>query len=178
VKVGSVAVGGRRCAPASPGTGRICPLGGLIALLASSVAMTAETMFPVPQGATEIGHVVLQPGADEEDHFFLTERYPGAPAVKHYSAFFSQWSSCDASKVGWDSFADASRPEPRFVHQLARYWVNQRNNVAVILVLRYESPGLTTQMVPSSDRQFVAVMRLRHHDVAKELAGIGVRCAG
>lgn len=49
-----------------------------------------------------------------------------------------------------------------FVHQLLKYWVSPGNDVAVTLVLRYELPGLATREAPSSERQFVALTRLRH----------------
>jgi hypothetical protein len=55
--------------------------------------------------------------------------------------------------------------------------VSPHNDVAVTLVLRYASPGLAVREIPSSERQFVAVMRLQHTDVGKELVELGVNCA-
>jgi hypothetical protein len=149
----------------------------VVAIVAAATAVAADTMYPVPKGALEVGHVALQPGVYEEDHFFLTEQYPGTSALKHYASIFSRWRSCHGTDDGWQSFPDASGSEHLFVHQLIRHWVNPHNDVAVTLVLRYASPGLATREVPSSDRQFVAVMRLQHVDAEKQLVGMGVNCA-
>jgi hypothetical protein len=151
----------------------------LVAVLVSAAAFAADTMYPVPTGAIDVGHHVLQPGVYEEDHFFLTERYPGNSALTHYEDVFSHWQSCHGPSEGWQSFGDASGSEKVFIHQLLRYWVNPQNDVALTLVLRYESPGLATREAPSSDRQFVALMRLRLRpgEAAKHLAPMGVKCA-
>jgi hypothetical protein len=134
----------------------------------------AATMYPVPEGAVEVGHVALQPDVYEEDLFFLTEQYPGTSALKHYANIFSRWRQCHGTDDGWQSFGDASRPEHVFVHQLIRRWVNPHNDVTVTLALRYESPGLASREHPSSDRQFVAVMRLQQVDAEKRLLQMGV----
>jgi hypothetical protein len=149
----------------------------LTAILGSAAAMATDTMYPVPNGAVEIGHDTLQPGVYEEDHFFLTERYPRSSAQEHYANIFSRWRSCHGTSKGWQSFGDAAGSEHVFVHQLVRYWVNPENNLAVTLVLRYESPGLATRETPSSDRQFVAILRLRQANAEKHLAQLGATCA-
>jgi hypothetical protein len=134
-------------------------------------------MYPVPKSAVEVGHDVLQQGVYEEDHFFLTEHYPGTSALNHYENIFSRWRSCHGTSDGWQSFGDARGSEPVFTHQLLRYWVNPQNDVALTLVLMYQSPGLATREAPSSDRQFVALTRLRQGDAEKHLAQMGVKCA-
>jgi hypothetical protein len=100
-----------------------------------------------------------------------------AGGLASYASVFSRWHSCHGADDGWRSFADASGSEHLFVHQLIRHWVNPHNDVAVTLVLRYASPGLAMREVPSSDRQFVAVVRLQHVDAEKELVESGVNCA-
>jgi hypothetical protein len=151
---------------------------GLILLSGITAATAAELMYPLPKGAVEIGHVAIQPHVYEEDHFRLNERFPGTSAVQHYSAIFAGWRACRGSDRGWVTFPDASGTAPQFVHQLLRFWVNAKNDEAVTLVLRYESPGLSTRDVPSSDDQFVALTRLRHIDAENQLFGkMGLRCA-
>jgi len=152
-------------------------LGLVIAIVAAATAVAAETMYPVPNGALEVGHVALQPGVYEEDHFFVTEQYPGTSALKHYASIFSHWRACHGAGDEWQSFADASGSEPHFIHQLIRHWVSPHNDVAVTLVLQYVSPGLAVREVPSSERQFVAVARLQHSDAEKDLVELGVNCA-
>ena len=139
----------------------------------------AGTMYPAPKGALGVEHVSVQPGVYEEDYLVLAERYPGASALKHYVTIFSHWHPCRGYRDdGWESFGDASGTDKVFVHQLIKHWVNPQNDVAVTLVLRYESPGLATREVPSSDRLFVAVTRLQHVDAEKEVVKMGaVSCA-
>ena len=96
-------------------------LGLAVAIVAAATAVAAETMYPVPKGALEVGHVALQPGVYEEDHFFLTEQYPRTSALTHYASIFSRWHSCHGAGDEWQSFADASGSEPLFIHQLIRH---------------------------------------------------------
>jgi hypothetical protein len=149
----------------------------LLALLGPYAASAAETMYPVPKGAVEVGHEVLQPGVYEEDHFLLTEQYPGTTALRHYSHIFAGWRSCHSSDDGWQSFPDASQPEKVFVHQLIRRWVNLQNDERVTLVLSYTSPGLAIRDTPASNQQFVAIVRLRQVVADKYLTEMGVKCA-
>src|SRR5713226_2989811 len=98
-----------------------------IVAIASFGAVAAPTMYPVPTGAAEVGHVALQPGIAEQDHFFLAEKYPGASAMEHYSKVFSKWRPCYWNERGWSSFSDASGSEPRFIHRFVRHWVSPNN---------------------------------------------------
>lgn len=132
-------------------------------------------MYSVPDGASEIGHVALQAGVYEQDHFFLAERYPRTTAVEHYSALFAAWRPCNATD-DWDSYPDVSGAEPRFVHQLIRHWVNPQNDVAITLVLRYTSLGLQIRAVPDNDSQQVLLLRLKRKDAEKGLTEIGAKC--
>jgi hypothetical protein len=153
---------------------RICILA---ALLGTSLATAADTMFPMPRDALEPGHDVITPGTYEEDHFFLLEDYPGTSAATHYAKIFARWHPCEAPAAAWQSFGDASQSEPVFIHQLIRRWVNSRNDEVITLVLMYSSPGLSERSTPASNRQFVALTRLRHVDARRHVAEVGGRCA-
>jgi hypothetical protein len=148
----------------------------LIAVLAASTASAAATMYPVPSGAIDTRHFQIQPGVYEEDSYRFPERYPRSSALDHYAAIFAGWRPCLTGDDGWQSFADASGTQPRFIHQLIRHWVNSQNDEAVTLLLRYESPGLSTREAPSTDDQFVAVTRLRHPGADKHFEAMGAKC--
>ena len=165
-------------------------IGVLAATLGSATAVAAETMYPVPKGAVEVGHEVFQPGVYEEDHFFLNEHYPGGTAQKHYATVFSGWRSCqDGNYDGWRTVPSPSGPGPQplydgwsfpvpsgpapqhlhvFLHNLIRYWVSPENDAAVTLHLSYASP---------TDRLSVLVVRVRQSDAKRYFAKIGVTCA-
>ena len=133
-------------------------------------------MYPVPERALDVEHVVLQPGIIEQDHFFLSEKYPGASAVDHYRKVFSKWRLCFWDDRGWSSFGDASGRERRFIHQFVRHWVSPRNDVAVTLMLRYTSAGLEYRAVPDNERQFVVLLRRKSKNAEKALGQIGAKC--
>jgi hypothetical protein len=148
----------------------------LLAVLAASTASAADTMYPVPSGAIDPRHSEMRSGVYEEDSYHFTEQYPRSSALDHYAAIFAAWRPCLSSDDGWQSFPDASGPQPRFIHQLIRHWVNSQNDEAVTLVLMYQSPGLTTRDAPSTDDQFVAITRLRHAGADKHFEAMGVNC--
>ena len=148
----------------------------IFAGLAFAVAASAEAMYPVPSGATNVRHVALQPGVYEQDHFFLAERYPGTAAIEHYAAILSQWRHCYIPDRQWESFPDASGAEHRTIHQLTRHWISPNNDAVVTLVLRYESPGLSEREVPTNDRQLVTLIRLRTANPQEHLDHLGATC--
>jgi hypothetical protein len=146
-----------------------------VTVIGASVAVAAQTMYAVPDRASEIRHDVLQPGAYEQDSFFVAEPYPGISVLEHYGVVFSKWRICHGTD-SWLSFPDQSGQEPQFIHQLVRHWASPLNDEVVTLVLRYTSPGLETRTAPVNDRQFVALARLRVPDAEKQLIQIGVKC--
>jgi hypothetical protein len=148
----------------------------LAALLLAQESLATETMYPVPANALDRAHDVIQPGVSEQDSFRLRETYPGTSVVSHYQAFFSRWRSCTDDHPEWSSYEDITGQAPQFVHQLARYWTSQQNDVAVILAVRYVSSGPTSIAVPMNDQQYVTVVRLRVPNAEKQLAELGVSC--
>lgn len=141
-----------------------------------STAGAVQTMYPLPSGATNVGHVALEPGTIEQDHFLVAEKYPGSSAMDHYGKVFSKWRSCYWNDRGWYSFGDASGEKPQFVHQLVRHWVSPRNDVAVTVLIRYTSTGLTYRAAPDNERQSVVVLRRKSKNAEKELGEIGATC--
>jgi hypothetical protein len=146
------------------------------ALLCTTLAIDAQTMLPVPTGATEVRHTVLQPGIYEQDSFVLSEAYPGETALQHYGRVLQAWQACPRDAAKWQAFADGSGPEPRYHHQLIRHFVNSTNTAEVTLMLRYTSGGKQVQPIPDNSQQHVVVLRLISFDAKSRLATIGVTC--
>src|SRR5512141_3405941 len=85
----------------------------LCALSLAQEALASETMYPVPAGAYDPVHDVIQPGVSEQDSFRLREKYPGTSVVSHYRAVFLQWRLCTGDDSEWTSYADTSGPSPQ-----------------------------------------------------------------
>ena len=147
-------------------------------LSASTVGIASDSlMFPTPTNAIDPSHVVISPGASEQDYFWLKETNPGSSAIDHYSRVFAKWKPCRESESGWSTFGDRANGRDERVHQLTRYWVSTQNDTAVTVLLKYASPGATTtRPTPASDRQFVAVVRIKVPDAKATLAGMGIAC--
>jgi hypothetical protein len=146
-------------------------------LLGASTAISAATpMFPLPSGAIDPGHVVLQPGVGEQDYFWINEKYPGTTAMDHYSKLFSKWHLCRGWNEAWSSYVDRTGGKNTFVHQLVRHWTNPSNDMAIVVAAKYDSPGSVYRTTPDNERQYVAVMRYKVPDASKFLVELGVKC--
>jgi hypothetical protein len=148
----------------------------VLSLAAPEAGRAAGTMFAVPEGATKVGHVVLQSGVAEEDHFLLTEKYPGSAAADHYSRILSSWRPCTAKQTQWTSFGDINDGKEQTVHELSRHWVNKANDTSVTLLLKYTSAGIKRGAVPDNDMQYVVVVRKKLKGASKEFSDLGLTC--
>ena len=149
-------------------------LGATIATVFTASALASGTMSPVPKGASEVGHVVLTPGVAEQDHFFLSEKYPGTTAHEHYERMFRGWRPCYWNQRGWNKFGDATSNV--YIHEAVRFWVNPNNDTSVMVGLRYTSPGLQPRSEPESSRQFVVLVRHIVANAEKHLAELEAKC--
>ena len=148
----------------------------LIALLSATMAVAAETMFPVPLGAEKPAHVVLSRGVAEQDYFFMKAPYPETPALAHYAKVFADWVPCKPWEPEWSGYGDAANGASRYVHRFAKHWVTADNHQAVTLLFQYESPGTAFRRRPENDNQFVAVIRNRVPDAKAFFADIKIEC--
>jgi hypothetical protein len=146
------------------------------ALFASSAHGADPLRFPLPKGALEPGHVALQPGLAEQDHFFLNEKYPGSSALSHYARIFSKWRACYWPQRDWETIPDASSDPARLLHRRVRFWVAPTNTEWVMVTLQYTSPGLTERALPVNDRQFVVVATRKTHDAEEDLGLLDAKC--
>jgi hypothetical protein len=144
-------------------------------LLVATHAAAATTMFPVPPGARQPSHVVLERGSAEQDHFWLKAIYPATPALDHYTELFDKWLPCKPWEPGWRSFGDMQKG--MLFHQFIRHWISADNRQAVTVLFQYTSPGIKDRPRPDSDNQFVAVIRHRVPDAAAFFADTNVECA-
>lgn len=147
-----------------------------VTMLTSLSAQGAHTAYPVPKGASEIGHVILQPGVAEQDHFFFAEKYPGSSAMDHYHRVFAKWRPCYWNEREWSSFSDLSGPKPQLIHRFVRHWASPANDIAVTVAIQYTSPGIAHQAVPANERQFVVVAIRRSTNAERDLAQIDAKC--
>jgi hypothetical protein len=149
--------------------------GALIAGLGLAIdAIAAATLFPVPPGARQPSHVVVQRGSAERDYFWLKAAYPGTPALDHYTTLFAAWRPC-TGEAGWRSFGDDEKG--LFFHQFTRHWISPDNKQAVSLLFQYTSPGSKARPSPDSDNQFVSVVRQRVPDATAFFAETNVECS-
>jgi hypothetical protein len=144
--------------------------------LVSLATLGGSMMYPVPTGAIDAVHDVLQTNVHEQDSFWLIQKYPSSTAVEHYQRVFAGWRNCYGPEREWWSFGDHSTGEDRFIHQLLRHWLNAANDTAVTVVLRYSSSGIEDRAVPDNERQFVVVLRHRQPDAEKYLNDNEVQC--
>jgi hypothetical protein len=145
-------------------------------ILVPGPARSAPTMFPLPPGAERPGHVVLHPSIAEQDFFWMKVPYPSTPALDHYDRVFSKWHQCSSPDPGWVSYGDLADGANRFLHNFVRYWISPQNDMAVTVLLRYESQGIAYRERPDNDEQFVAVIRHRVANAAAFLADLKVTC--
>jgi hypothetical protein len=149
----------------------------VVAAFFVSPAYAADRLtFPMPKGAIEPGHDALQPGSAEQDHFFLTEKYPGSSALTHYAQVFSKWQSCYWPQRGWETIPDASTNPARLLHRRVRFWLAPTNDEWVMVALQYSSPGLADRAQPDTDRQFVVVSIRKTRDAKADLSLVDAKC--
>jgi hypothetical protein len=149
----------------------------IVGLVVVSIAMAAQTMFPIPSDAEKAGHVVLSPGTAEQDYFFIKAQFPETPALPHYAKIFADWVPCKPSSPDWDGYGDAANGANRYTHNFVRYWITADNRQAVTLLFQYYSPGTASRRRPDNDNQFVAVIRHLVPDAKAFLAELKVDCS-
>jgi hypothetical protein len=139
-------------------------------------ASGAGLMFPAPSNATSPNHVVIAPGASEQDFFWVKEKYPGTSVLTHYKKVFANWRHCTSDEK-WMSYVDRADGADVFVHQQIHHWLKNSDDVAVALIIRYKSPGATARVTPDADDQFVALVRITQPNMRTQLGEMGVKCA-
>lgn len=152
------------------------PLLVLAALLYGSVASAANAKFPVPEGAYDIGHVVLRPNRTEQDHYSVKLAFPARAVLDHYRRVFASYIECGRANPPWQVYAETSVQPPRFMHQLIHRWVSQDNRELVTLGLRYQSAGAEWRDRPDDELLRVTVLHERVGDATRAARSAGSSC--
>ena len=148
----------------------------LVILVASPYVWAAEAMFPLPLGARDFKHLVLQPDVAEQDFFSLRTQYPSTIALEHYNRVLATWRQCPGREKDWISYSDESRNTSQFVHIRSHFFATRKNDRAIAIILRYESNGAGRRAMPDDDHQFVTVVRYSVPDAAAFLSELGAVC--
>ena len=135
--------------------------------------------LPVPQGAYEVQKIHLGNLQRNQQLFFKIDReYPAMDVLHLYSEHFIavQWIPCRSPREGWDWFLDKSFDSPRYVHQIARYWISKdRQMVAMVNGLYYSNKLSTTKYPDNSVQRWVVLMQ-KDLDVTSETRRLSLRC--
>jgi hypothetical protein len=160
--------------------GQMCMAGAVLFLSCSSVSAQHKTMFPVPKGAFDVGHVTIRESGARQDHYSIKLPYPSDAILEHYRKVLGKsWEECiwGQGKSEWWGYGDTSNGNSRYVHQREVVWVNRGARSIIFLGLRYISPGPETRRVPDHDIQNVIVLRTPRGDLAAELKAFGISCS-
>jgi hypothetical protein len=133
-------------------------------------------MFPVPAGAENFGHAIIEEHVAEQDFFTYRSKYPSTEALEHYAALLKGWIVCPGQFDGWTGYGDQANGANEYLHIYSRFFLAPNRDEAVFVFLRYKSPGLVHREVPTTDEQFVGVIRYRPKDMEEFLRMQPERC--
>jgi len=147
----------------------------VFALLQVSTLLAANTMYPVPEGAYDVGHASIRPGRTVEDRFSIRLAFPSDSVVKHYRGYFSRLIECRGRGTAWEVGPDPSTP-PKFIHQLVKVWVTEDNREVITLAIRYTSSGAEWKDKPDNDVQDVTLLYEKVFDARQAARAKGTSC--
>lgn len=148
----------------------------VLVLLPVSAAFAARTMYPVPEGAFDVGHASIRPGRTEQDHFSIRLTFPSTAVVDHYRGYFSRFIACRGRGRAWETGPDGSTQSPKFIHQLVQIWVTEDNREVITLSIRYTSTGTEWKDRPDNDLQDVVLLYEKAFDARRAARAKGVSC--
>lgn len=89
----------------------------------------------------------------------MDSRYPESGIVDHYADGVSHhWLACRSTNPGWQLYIDTSDGQQKIVHQLIRYWVNEKDSKMLSIIVRHYSDGGAERCVPESNVQHAVVV--------------------
>jgi len=148
----------------------------VFALLQGSAALGVTTMYPVPEGAYDVGHSSIRPGRTAEDRFSIHLAFPSTTVIEHYHRYFSRFIECRGRGTAWEAGPDGSARPPRFIHQLVKIWVTEDNREVITLAIRYTSSGTDWKDKPDNDVQDVTVLFEKVFDARQAARLKGTSC--
>jgi hypothetical protein len=147
-----------------------------LALVRSTAVLGAATMYPVPEGAFDVGHASIRPGRTEQDHFRVRHAFPSTAVIDHYRGYFSRFVECRGRGSAWEAGPDGSTRPPKFIHQLVKIWVTEDNREVITLSIRYTSEGAQWMDRPDNDLQNVVLIYEKVFDARQAARVKGASC--
>jgi hypothetical protein len=138
--------------------------------------MADTPMFPLPVGAEKFSHVTIEEHIAEQDFFTYRSKYPSTAALEHYVALLKGWTVCRGQSDEWTAYGDQANGANEYLHLYSRFFLSPKRDEAVLVFLRYKSPGLVQREVPTTDEQFVGVIRYRPREMDQFLSMQPERC--
>lgn len=152
----------------------------VLAFLASGCGIGSNDWaeLPVHPDAEHMQEFNLGYRAAKQQQYFVEAVYPDKQVLEFYSKNIGPpWVAC-GFKDEWESFEDATKDEPIFVHQFLRYWANFETGRLLMLAVRYESEGGEYREVPDNTKQNVYIVEYREGDIADAVSRLKLVCNG
>jgi hypothetical protein len=153
-------------------------LTAVVAIIVLGCSLSEKpTPVPIPEGATELSHIVVSVGTPRgyQTEFTLRADFPASPVPELYAkALSDSWTRCDWSSE-WTRFVDEAAKPPRTVHQQLHFWFNRDAGRTLELLARYYSSGDRAQR-PENDKQRVVVTELINQNVDEKISKLRVKC--
>jgi hypothetical protein len=143
--------------------------------LAACEASEKPTKLPTPEGAINVKELQLFGGQAHQTYFKMKVRFPGNPALEHYSNVIKgSWVRCDWSPE-WQRFIDGTVTPNKTVHQQMYMWINRPAKRTLMLANRYySSEGCTGN--PENDDQEVVLVEYMGSDIDDTVAKLKLQC--
>ena len=132
--------------------------------LAACEASEKSTELPTPTGAIDVKELRLFNGQAHQTYFKMKVRYPGNPALEHYSNVIKgPWVRCDWSPE-WRRFIDGTVTPNKTVHQQMYVWINRPAKRTLMLANHYYSSESCAGN-PENDDQEVVLVEYMESDI-------------
>ena len=136
-------------------------------------------MFAIPEKAYDTKKLNVS-GKDNQQLFFrIVKPYPSTELLIQYGQPLERagWTKCVGKMEAWDFHEDRSSNDQFLVHQIANYWINEKEKKLAVILIRYYSKQLKEDQKPDNDIQSVAVLVQRGLDLRQEIAALSLSCS-
>ncbi len=132
--------------------------------------------WPAAPGAENVQNYDLRNDNARQISFDMNAEYPNELVAKFYSEQVKRpWVRC-YQEVEWQSFGDATRTPPAFIHQMLLHWADFENNRLLLLSVRYVSEGAGYRKLPDTHIQNVHLVEYHEVSVEDAVARLGLNC--
>ena len=152
----------------------------LITLLLPVIGLASDwATFPLYPEAKDVQHIPLAEGtARANELYFKAEApYPSTRVLDYYAKqITAPWISCTSDSENWQKFGDVSRKNPRYIHQIRRYWVDLKKKRLLLLAIRYYSKGAESGEKPDTNIQNVYLTEYEDNDLQQTTTTLKLKC--